>query len=380
MGKFVQRDCRIMLERKTLVISAVNLRQGGTLSILKDCLQYLSANVVSRDTRVVAIVHKKELCLFDGIEYIEIPSTIKGWSRRLWCEYVTMRQISKKLSPVHLWFSLHDTSPFVVSERQAVYCQTSFPFYKASLKDLYFSYKIVLFSLFTRFAYRINVQSNDYLVVQQPWLREGLSKMLNVSKDRFIVAPPRKSEVRIKPEQIQKKNYTFIYPAAPDCHKNFHVLCEAAAKLEKDVGQDKFTVVLTVNGEENKYTRWLKQQWGNVSSIFFAGFLSKEELYGYYEVADCLVFPSKVETWGLPISEFSEYGKPMLIADRPYSRGTAEGSMATAFFDPDDSDKLKGLMSSLLSGQKSQLESITRSEVQPPYADSWESLFNQLLV
>ena len=364
---------------RTIVISGVNLRQGGTLSILKDCLQYLSANVVSEDTRVVAIVHMKELCLFDGIEYIEIPSTIKGWSRRLWCEYVTMRQISKRLSPVYLWFSLHDTSPFVRAERQAVYCQTSFPFYKASLKDLYFSYKIVLFSLFTRFAYRINVHANDYLVVQQPWLRKGLSKMLNVSEERFIVAPPRKSEVRITPEPIDKKNYTFIYPAAPDCHKNFQVLCEAAKKLEMEVGQDKFTVVVTVNGEENRYTRWLKQKWGNVSSIHFTGLLSKERLYGYYEAADCLVFPSKVETWGLPISEFSGYGKPMLIADRPYSHGTAEGSLATAFFDPDDSGSLKNLMKSALIGDMSQLKKIPQSEIDPPYAESWASLFDMLL-
>ena len=145
---------------KTIVVSGVNLRQGGTLAILRDCLQFLSASLASKEWRIVAIVHNKSLCEFDGIEYIELPDTIKSWARRLWCEYVTMNKISKQLSPVTLWLSLHDTSPRVKAERQAVYCQTSFPFYKSSWRDLLFNYKIVLFSHFTRFAYRINVNSN----------------------------------------------------------------------------------------------------------------------------------------------------------------------------------------------------------------------------
>ena len=104
--------------KKTIVISAVNLRKGGTLTILRDCLQYLSN--LAHEYRIVAIVHKSELCDYEGIEYIEMPDVIKGWGKRLWCEYVTMRKISEELSPVYLWLSLHDTSPRVKAERQFI--------------------------------------------------------------------------------------------------------------------------------------------------------------------------------------------------------------------------------------------------------------------
>lgn len=113
---------------KTIVVSAVNIRKGGTLTILRNCLEYLSYMAQNGQYKVVAIVHKRELANYPLIEYIEKPDTINGWGKRLWCEYVVMHRISRQLAPVYLWLSLHDTTPFVKAERQAVYCQTSFPF------------------------------------------------------------------------------------------------------------------------------------------------------------------------------------------------------------------------------------------------------------
>ena len=164
---------------KTIVISAVNIRKGGTLTILRDCLSYLSS-LPAEEYRVVALVHRKELALYPGIEYIEFPKSINSWCRRLWCEYVSMHRVSRQLAPVDLWLSLHDTTPRVMARRQAVYCQTSFPFLKLKWQDVIYDYKIVLFALFTRFAYKVNVQRNSYLVVQAQWLRDGFSRMLSL--------------------------------------------------------------------------------------------------------------------------------------------------------------------------------------------------------
>ena len=60
--------------RKHIVISAVNIRKGGTLTVLKDCLSYLSGRT---DLHVTALVHDRSLCEEPGISYIEIP-----WSTR----------------------------------------------------------------------------------------------------------------------------------------------------------------------------------------------------------------------------------------------------------------------------------------------------------
>ena len=61
---------------RTIVVSAVNIRKGGTLTILRDCLGYLSTLALEGEYRVVAIVHKRDLSDYEGIEYIEIPSRV----------------------------------------------------------------------------------------------------------------------------------------------------------------------------------------------------------------------------------------------------------------------------------------------------------------
>lgn len=284
---------------KTIVISAVNIRKGGTLTILRECLQYLSELAHMDGYRIVALVHKRELCDFPRIEYIEIPDTINNWAKRLWCEYVTMYRISKSLAPVYLWFSLHDTTPRVIAESQAVYCQTSFPFLKWRLRDLRFDYKIVSFALFTQFAYRCNIRKNKYLVVQAEWLRKGFSKMFGLPERKFIVAPPGPQTVSV----IQKKEsdkrisknsiYTFLFAATPDCHKNFEIVCQASQLLEEEIGSDRFNVIFTIDGTENKYSQWLYKKWGKLSSLKFEGFMDRETLFDYYNQVDCLIFRFK---------------------------------------------------------------------------------------
>lgn len=362
-----------------IVVSAVGLRQGGTLTILRDCLQHLSAMAANGEVRVVALVHARRLADFPGIEYIEMPSIIKSWARRLWCEYVTMHRLSSRLPEADLWLSLHDTTPRVHARRQAVYCQTSFPFYRRKLRDFYFNYKIALFSLLTRFAYQVNVHHNRYLIVQQPWMREGLSRLLRVDRSKFIVAPPQRSAIEVTPEPVDAPCFTFLYPSAPDCHKNVEALCEAARLLEQEVGTGRFKVVLTLSGRENRYTRWLHRRWGGVESVDFAGYMSRERLYGYYRAAQCLVFPSKVETWGLPISEFGDTGKPMLLADLPYARGTAAGYPAVAFFNPARPAELKKLMQRALEGDFRAFTPQPARTVDGLTAYSWKELFETLL-
>lgn len=378
-NSFERNEKKKAVAKKTIVVSAVNLRKGGTLAILRDCLCYLSELVVVGNYRVVALVHKKELADYPGIEYIELPDVVKSWRHRLWCEYVTMYRISGQLFPVYLWLSLHDTTPRVKAVRQAVYCQTSFPFYRWKWNDFKFDYKIVLFALFTRFVYRIHVHRNDFLIVQQKWLRTGFSRMLGVRKEKFIVAPPEHKRTKIIPESKTFPHFTFFYASTPDCHKNFEFLCMAASLLEQEVGKGRFKVVLTVGGDENRYARWLYKKFGKISSIDFAGFMSKERLAGYYEAADCLVFPSRIETWGLPISEFMPTGKPMLLADLPYAHETAGGSRQTAFFSLSSPEVLKRQMKRLLEKDKSFLAPVPSGIINLPKAYSWKELFCLLL-
>src|SRR5690606_11190197 len=286
---------------KTIVISAVNLNRGGTLTILRDCLAYLSSLAEDGDYRIMALVYKKDLAYFPNIEYIETEWPKKLWINRLWYEYVSMKKISKEIGPVYLWFSLHDTTPNVLAEKRAVYCHNSFPFYKWKQREWLFAPKIVLFALFSKCIYRKNIHQNDFVVVQQQWMKDAFKNLFSLSKSRIVVALPdfgNGSEAsELSTVYATSDAYKFIYPAVSDSHKNVECLCQAAEILEKQ-GIVNFKVQLTINGQENKYTAWLYKKWGKrVQPLNFIGYRNKSSLFELYSAADCLVFPSKVETW-----------------------------------------------------------------------------------
>lgn len=361
--------------RRNIVVSAVNLRKGGTLTVLRDCLRYLSGR---DDLHVTAIVHKRALCDYPGIDYIEIPWSIKGWFKRLKCEYITLNGISRKLPETDLWLSLHDTTPRVKACRQAVYCHTPFPFMKARLRDLEMDYKIALFSLFTRYAYKWNVRRNRYIIVQSTWMRVKMAQMLRFDAEKIIVAPPAFQPMDI-PAISPPKKPVFLFPATADVHKNFETLCEAARLLEKRMGKNRFRVLVTVKGDENRYAAWLRRMWSDVDSIDFRGLLSREELAKAYSEAACLVFPSRAETWGLPISEFLATGKPMILADLPYAHETAAGAAQVAFSPPMDPQMLSEWMEKVCIGDSRDFSAVPSPSFQAPYAPDWDALFQLLL-
>lgn len=338
--------------RRTVVVSAVNIRKGGTLGILRSCLQYLSRRC--GEFRVVALVHRRDLCEYPGVEYIEMPWCAKGWLRRLWAEYVTMHKISLELAEgdsgrkVWMWLSMHDTTPRVVAEHREVYCQTAFPFMKPQFRDLFMDPKILLFSLFTRWAYRINVHKNDFLIVQQDWFADAMSGMLGVSREKIRVIPPDRAPLEYPARREEHSEKWFVYISTPDCHKNFETLCRAAELLEEEMGVGKFKVIISVRGDENRYARYLYGMWGQCRSIDFKGFVNRQDLSGLYASADCLVFPSRVESWGLPISEYMSVQPEgrMILADLPYARETSAGR--GVFFSPCDSDELARKMKDVL--------------------------------
>lgn len=368
---------------KRIVISAVNIRKGGTLTILRDCLRYLSSEAEAGRMEVIALVHDRKLCGFPAIDYIEMPDSIRSWTRRLRHEYLTMKGISRRITrdkgPIDLWLSLHDTTPRVIARRQAVYCQTSFPFMRWKWRDFRMDFKIPLFAMLTRFAYRINVRRNYRLIVQQQWLRAGLSRMLGVSPDRFIVAPPRR-EMQL-PEFAPRTfdRPTFFYASTADCHKNFETVCRAAEMLERRLGAGRFRVILTVGGTENRYARYLKSNWGHVSSISFEGLMDRPTLFATYAGADCLVFMSRIETWGLPISEYMTFDKPMILADMPYARETAAGSRLSAFTPVDNAESVASLMNDVISGDLARFSSVGAPSGDGSVAATWHEIFNALL-
>ena len=107
--------------------------------------------------------------------------------------------------------------------------------------------------------------------------------------------------------------------------------------------------------------------------------MSRDKLQETYAGTDCLVFPSRIETWGLPISEFLPYDRPMLLSDLPFAHETAAGASAVGFFDSSSAVALADAMERVLQGDHTRLKPVPQRPLQAPSARSWSELFELLL-
>jgi hypothetical protein len=155
--------------KPAIVLSAVNFTAMGPLSVFKDALASLAATHADRYD-IIAVVHRKTLFDTPGVTFMEYPEVKSSWLKRLRFEYYDCRAISKKIKP-HLWLSMHDITPNVQADIRAVYCHNPSPFYPFRFKEALRDWKFGLSTLFYRFLYAINVHSNDFVIVQQDWMR-----------------------------------------------------------------------------------------------------------------------------------------------------------------------------------------------------------------
>lgn len=374
-------------KKKTIIISGVNLFEGGTLTIIKDNLKFAN-DFLSDKYRIIALVFKKDLFRdqnLSNIIFLEFPKSRKSYFIRLYLEYVYFKKLSNKLKP-YLWFSLHDITPNVNANVQVVYCHNPTPFKKVLFSDLLFQPILFCFTLFYKYLYQINLKKNKYVVVQQTWIKKEFLKLFHLNGQNVVVCYPevkesyeveRTERLNNLEEKLDEKNniFTFFYPALARPFKNFEIIGDAI-KILKKRGINNFRVIITINGKENNYAKYILKKYGNLEELLFLGMLSFKDVNEKYLTSDALLFPSTLETWGLPITEFKAYKKPIILSRLPYAFETLGQYNKGCFFDPMNAFDLADKMFFLINGNpKFDLTSKIDDEI----LTGWSELYNKIL-
>lgn len=380
-----------MSPKPVIVISATRFFQGGTLVIVGECLKFLSAQYSATHT-IKALVHKKHLYEpISNIEWIEFPDSRKSVVNRLYDEYIRFNRLSKKWQPV-LWLSLQDSTPRVNATVRAVYFHNPLLLKPRWLQLWKHQPRLEVLRLLYRYVYTRGIDRNDFVIAQQESIASYLWRSYHLEKEKVWVFPPTaylfKSEKRNNAgsgkigfdAETAVQPYTFIYPATAFYYKN-HTLLLNACRLVGERGLN-FRIWLTIDGTENRYIKKLvviAQK--ELPQIQFLGFLNREDLFGYYDQADCLVFPSLLESWGLPLTEFATYGKPVLCADLAYGRSTmsAVNYTGVAYFDPVDAQELARKMTEAIEGRLVFDNEQGQSKIAFQQMTNWADCFNELL-
>jgi glycosyltransferase involved in cell wall biosynthesis len=359
--------------RKKIVISAINFTEGGPLRVLKDFLD-AAVNYLGPEWDIVALVNNKNLFDIKRVQFIDFTYSKKSWLIRIFYEWIFFWLLSKKLK-ADLWFSFHDITPNVIARRQSVYCHNPAPFYNVSFKETLLEPSLYLFSKLYQHIYRIGIEKNYHVVVQQDWLRKEFSKNFHIKN--IVVANPIPNKIKNFFKPKTKSTVVFTYPALPRAFKNFEVICEAANILTKN-NIFNFEVRLTIDGSENRYSYGIVKKYSRLSVIKFTGKQDNLGMHKLYTETGCLVFPSKLETWGLPITEAKRYKIPMILADLPYAREAVGEYDRVKFFPSLDAMELSKMMLKFINSNLV-FEHTISNKIDSPFAKNWNDLVKILV-
>jgi glycosyltransferase involved in cell wall biosynthesis len=365
---------------QTVAVSATNLFLGGPLTVGRELVRALrsSERFARGDLRVIVFCHRRDLYAgipaHPNLEWIEKPHVRRNWLVRIFYEYVWFRLWSRRRD-IDLWISLQDVTPNVRAAHRAVYCHNPAPFHRGPhrwLLDPRFEVFRLVYGLF----YRINLAKNDYAIVQQQWMRDELARRYGRPTSKTIVAHPVHSSDAAPqtPQRVPNAPLRLLYPVFPRSAKNHELLIDAMRQL-RDLPIE---LTLTFTGDETRYARMIRRRADDAGNIRFTGFLSQTELQREYERTDALVFASTLETWGLPLSEFRRFGKPIFAADLPYARETLAGYPLSIFFDPNSAAALAQLLRTYSRGDALPYET-PPERIAPPFAADWNALAATLL-
>lgn len=355
-----------------VVVSAVNVVEGGPLRILHDMVHALADS--QPDVRIDVLVHRRGLIGSGRFVEHEFPHVKRSWLRRMRFEWVDAMRVSRELRP-DVWISAQDLTSRVEARRQFVYCHNGLTFSTLPWQVWCKSPKLMIYGTLLGWAYRVGIRRNDAVIVQQAWLREQFVRRYRPRQ--VIVAHPDIASVAMAGPSTERLPRRFLYPTLARVFKNVELLCEAAQQLAHDPAWQG-ELIITLDGSESAYAAELVRRYRKVRGLCFIGQQRREQMAQRYREADAVVFPSLVETWGLPLTEAKAHGLALIAADLPYAHETVGDHDRTRFFDPRNATMLAQLLKGLSDGSEV-FQPHTLAVPAQPYFAGWRDLLAHLM-
>ena len=358
--------------KKKIVVMAHNIREGGPLTILNNILKILKKN---KKNNFVIFVHKKKLLnqykFSKNIKIIQIPKYKNNLLKRIYYDLIFFPNFSKSEQP-DIWISLQDTIPNIVAKKKIIYFHTPIGFYNMNIKEIFFEPINFIRSIYFKNIYNLRRYKESVIVVQQNWIKKSLNKKFKFKKI-LVNRPYNLENINKNSKKIVNSKLTFFYPSLPRFQKNFEMIV-SACKILKNY---KFRVLFTFKKNENRYSRYIYELSKDVPHIHFIGRKSHQDIMKLYKRIDYLIFSSKLETWGLPLSEAAQHSIPVLAPKLPYAQETLLGYNNKYLYKYNLNSllkKMKYLLMNKLDLQKK--NNFTHTNNKKNFEKYWNEIFN----
>lgn len=339
-----------------IVVNNIAASSGGALSILKSFYNYLVKYETSKKNEWIFLLSDQYLEETENIKVIILNKVKKNWINRLKFDLYSGKKYITSLNP-DVVFSLQNTITFGLKCPQVVYMHQSIPFQKVKKFSFLKSeerqlavYQYIIGNLIKK-----SIKKADKTVVQTKWIRDAVIEATNIPPQKIInVFPPQEDYTEFKSNNSFQIN-NFFYPATKNSYKNHKCIYDACSILNEK-GIIDYNILLTIEDEINKE---------NISCL---GEIPFEQVMEKYNTST-LIFPSFIETVGLPLIEARQMGTLILAADCPFSREALDGYHNSYFFDPFKPKQLADLIEKVVTGQ---IRKVEINEIPKNNRNSWE--------
>lgn len=305
-------------------INATNVHQGGGKSLL---IALLSS--IPEEVELIVLVDKR----------IELSQAlIKKINIRYVEPKITRRVASEK------WLSRHVTSNdivlcfgnlpplFKLKGRVVLFLQNRYLIKDEKINNLTFYLRLRIW-LERLWLYK-NLKNADEVIVQTPTFRKSFMQTCkdNVSVTIMpFIETPKHHHRKSGAFKSCSVNTKFLYVASGEAHKNHKVLVEAWCLLAKEEIYP--SLKLTVNEEAfPELCYWMNDKANRYQlSLHNCGDVERKEVIRFYDESDALIYPSLLESFGLPLFEARQKGLPILASELDYVRDAINPEQS---FDP----------------------------------------------
>jgi glycosyltransferase involved in cell wall biosynthesis len=181
-------------------------------------------------------------------------------------------------------------------------------------------------------------------IVQTEGMKRRLAGQFHISENKINILPFFDTDYFSLPTQHSRKPNSFLYVADGVPQKN-HLQLLAAWKILGDQYQLFPVLTLTIPARFKALLEEAAHLKAYGIQIYNYTGCSKEQLRELYAANECLVFPSFVESFGLPLIEASMAGCQIIAADLPYVHDVV---VPNGVFDPHQATDLAAVIAQYL--------------------------------
>jgi glycosyltransferase involved in cell wall biosynthesis len=342
-----------------IMVFDVPAESGGALSVLNDFYHEVIGNT-DKNINWIFVLSTPRLEEKANIKILRYPWIKKSWGHRYYFDQVIAPKLVRQYKADKI-FSLQNVTIPRANCGQILYLHQPLPFvdYKYSIKEnrLFWVYQNIIGRNIIN-----SVKKAQHVIVQTEWMKRACIEKTQVESNKIKVIPP---VINLKIEKYFEPNEktlsTFFYPASGLEYKNHQVIVDACLELKSSMDKD-YQIIFTLNGNENQHVENLYRIVEEEQlPIRFEGSKTRDEVFDLY-TKSILLFPSYIETFGLPMLEAKLYNGVIFASDTPFSHEILDQYENSYFFDAFSANTLARLMENIINN-KMEYQSIETNKI-----------------